>query len=362
MDPLEIVRRRLVTQRLAGTAADTVAAAVAWLGAVQAQEFAEVKWSLAERTENCADTDVEAAFSLGDIVRTHALRPTWHFLAREDARWILRLTRTRVHALNAYWYRRAELDDRVFALSEVVLRRVLGDGEPRTRSELAEALAAGGVEAAGPRLAYVLMHAELDEIICNGPRRGRQHTYALFDDRVPVASVDGRSRDSALAELVFRYFRSHGPATLRDFTTWSSLPVRESRAAADGMADRIDSVLDDNGIRWYSARAASVSPSPGRLEGAFLVPMYDETIVAYQDLRVVLAHPVDRADSIERAVVIDGRTVGTWKRTITGASVVVECSLFGQLSASERRALQDAVARFGRFLGLPVTLQATQAA
>ncbi len=110
MDPLGTVRRRLVAQRLAGDHFDEVGDAVHWLGAVQAQEFDEAKWSLAERTRECTGTDAEAAFARGDIVRTHVLRPTWHFVAREDVRWLLRLTRPRVQALNRYWYRKSELD------------------------------------------------------------------------------------------------------------------------------------------------------------------------------------------------------------------------------------------------------------
>jgi hypothetical protein len=358
VDPLDIVRQRLVNQRLAGDAFATVADAVGWLGAVQAQEFAEAKWSLAERVGDCTDTDVEEAFSRGDIVRTHVLRPTWHFVTREDARWILRLTRPRVHALNAYWYRRAGLDDTVFARADEVFVRALAGGEPRTRTELAAGLAGVGIEAAGPRLAYLLMHAELDEIICNGPRRGRQHTYALFDDRVPLAADDHRPYETALDEFALRYFRSHGPATVRDFASWSSLPVRDVRAALARLEDKIESVVDEDGTVWFSARpTASASVRPDRLKGAFLLPMYDETIVAYQDLRVVLAHDPPRPELVERAIVIDGRTVGSWRRTLSGDSVAVGARLFGRISDSEAAALQDAVGRFGRFLNLSASLE-----
>lgn len=363
LDPLEIVRRRLVSQRLAGGGFDGVADAVGWLGAMQAQEFAEAKWSLGERIRDSTDAEIEAAFSRGDIIRAHALRPTWHFLARDDARWILRLTRPRVHALNAYWYRQAQLDGALFARSEAVLSSALADGEPRTRTELAARLADAGIEAQGPRLAYIFMHAELEELLCNGPRRGRQHTYALFDDRVPVTALDGRSRESALAEFAYRYFRSHGPATIRDFTTWSSLPVSETRAALAQMDDRLDAISDEDGTVWYSARSVpDIDGSEDRLHGAFLLPMYDETIVAYQDLRVVRAHQTAESPGIERAVVLDGKTVGTWKRTLSARSVVVEAALFGGLSGAESRALADAVGRFGRFLGREASLEISRVA
>ncbi|MBG6238134.1 hypothetical protein IWX78_001089 [Mycetocola sp. CAN_C7] len=359
LDPLDVIRRRLVVQGLTGEPCESVAAAVGWLGAMQAQEYAEAKWSIAERIRDGTDEEIETAISRGEVVRTHALRPTWHFLARDDARWILRLTRQRVHALNAYWYRRHDLDDSLFARAHDRLRSILSGGQTRTRTELAESLAGAGIEAQGQRLGYLLMHAELEEIICNGPRHGRQHTYALFDDRVPVAEHDERSRESAFTELVSRYFRSHGPATVRDFSAWSSQPTSETRAALARLADRMESTTDEAGRVWYSGQAASVAGAMAPRARAFLIPMYDETIVAYKDLRVVRAHPAAPDTSLERAVVIDGRTVGSWKRVLTADAVVVDATLFGAITGPEAAALDEAVHRFGRFLGREATLQVT---
>jgi len=361
MDPLAIVRRRLVEQRLSGEPFDDVGEAVGALGAVQAQEFAEAKWSLAERTRDCDDGDVEAAFARGDIIRTHLLRPTWHFAARDDVRWLLRLTRPRVHALNRYMYAKVELDADLLVRAHDVLARELADGEPRTRNELAERLAAAGIQADGLRLGYVLMHAELEELVCSGPRRGKQHTYALLDHRVPPASLDDISREAALDELVLRYFRSHGPATVKDFTTWSSLTVAETKAALERAGGELACEEDEDGRRWYAA-ARPGDTSSARAARAFLVPMYDETIVAYRDLRVVLAHPQPRPGLLDRAIVIGGRTFGSWRRTLTARSVLVEASLFGQLTEPEAEALDEAVGRFGRFLGLPASLEARVAA
>jgi len=278
LDALTTVRRRLFTQRLAGRPFDTSAEAVRWLGAVQAQEFAEAQWSLAQRSLDRTVTDVDAAFDRGDILRTHVLRPTWHFVHQTDIRWLLRLTRPRVHALNRYWYAKFGLDGPTLARGHDVLADALEPGRPLTRRELAGRLQLAGVEADGLRLGYLLMHAELEELVCSGPRRGRQQTYLLLDLRAPAA-------------------------------------------------------------------------------GALLVPMYDETIVAYQDLRVVLAHRDPAPGQIDRAVVIDGRTVGSWRRTLGRRSVLVDATLFGPLSTRQSTALDAAVERFGRFLGLPAALR-----
>jgi hypothetical protein len=357
MDPLSAVRQRLVTQRLAGEQSKTVADAVRWLGAVQAQEFAEAKWSLAERTRGCDDVQVEEAFARGDFVRIHVLRPTWHFVARQDVRWLLRLSRPRVHGLNRYWYRKFDLDGSLLSRAHDVLARTLGDGQPRSRRALAERLAAAGIDADGLRLGYLLMHAELEGLICSGPRSGRQHTYALLEQRAPAAELDDLSGEPAIDQLVLRFFRSHGPATIHDFTNWSSLTVSDTRTALERLAAELSRDDDASGTAWYSSTSPTSQPARERLAGAFLIPMYDETIVAYRSLRVVLARQPPRPGMLDRAIVIDGRTVGSWKRTVTARQAVIEATLFAHLAAKDVQALERTVERFGRFLGLKASLK-----
>jgi hypothetical protein len=265
-----------------------------------------------------------------------------------------------VHALNAYWYRKADLDGPLFVRSDSVLAGAVAGGEALTRAELGTRLADAGVVAQGPRLAYILMHAELEELVCSGPRRGRQHTYAHFDERVPTTVSDDRPYDTAIEDLLWRYLQSHGPATVKDFATWSSLPVRDSRAAVQRLEERIDSWADPDGTVWHSARqVAPVGIRQERLDGAFLLPMYDEMIVAHQDLRVALDAPLPRTDFLERVVVIHGVTVGTWKRTLGARSAVVDVSLLRKLTPVEGRALEAVVGRFERFLGVDTTLRSS---
>jgi hypothetical protein len=179
----------------------------------------------------------------------------------------------------------------------------------------------------------------------------------LFDERIPRHDAEARSAESALDELLHRFLRSHGPATLRDFTTWSSMPMRDSRAALARLGDSVTSEEDENGTRWYLAsHVASARLVSERGTGAFLLPMYDEMTVAYQDLRVVLDAPLPRIDFLERVVVIDGLTVGTWKRLIGRRSVEVVVRLLRALTIAERAALDGVVERFGRFLSVPASL------
>jgi hypothetical protein len=195
---------------------------VRWLGAAQSQDYHPAKWSVAERTGGVGDATMDRAFADGTILRTHILRPTWHFVLPADIRWLLQLTAPRVHALNAYPYRRLGLDDAVLAKSAALLAGALRGGNQRTRKELGAVLEGAGVATDGFRLAYILMHAELNGLVCSGAPRGRQHTYALLDER-----AERRTRDEALAKLTLRYFTSHGPATAKDLRWWSSLTAAD---------------------------------------------------------------------------------------------------------------------------------------
>lgn len=351
MDPLTIVRRRLHYQRLASEQFSTPEQAVGWLGAVQAQEFAEAKYSVGQRVQACTDAQVDQALDTGTILRTHLMRPTWHFVTADDIRWMLRLTAPRIHQLNRHWYRKFELDEDLLLRGDDILATALAGGLSRTRAELADTLHQAGISGDGLRMGYLLMHAELEGIICSGPRPGRQHTYALLDDR--VAPTPDLTRDEALSELCLRFFESHGPATIHDFTNWSSLTVADAKIGLALIDKELGSWTDGDGTTWWSA----IDPVPdNRPTGAFLIPMFDESTIAYKDLRVILAREPTQPDLLQRPIVIDGYTVGSWKRAITKRSAAIEATLFISLDRNQADALQAAVEGFGRFMDLPATL------
>jgi hypothetical protein len=182
-DALAVVRGRLRAQGLIGRGFADPARVVRALGAVQAQEFPETRWSLGERCRPSSAALVAEAFDRGDFLRTHVLRPTWHVVAAEDLPWLLRLSAPRVHAVNGTMYRASGVGPAERESAARLIRAALADG-PRTRRELASQLVAGGLPAEGVALAYLIMSAELEGLICSGPMRGRQHTHALLADRV----------------------------------------------------------------------------------------------------------------------------------------------------------------------------------
>lgn len=351
---LEKIRARQRTQRLAGEPFGSPADAVRFLGAVQAQEYADSKWALGQRLGGLGEAVVERALDHGELLRTHVLRPTWHYVAAEDVVWMQRLTRPRVHAFNRTIYERLGLDQRTLRRGHDAIGAALADGQPRTRKELAAALAAAGVEAAGGRLAHVVMYAELEALICSGPRRGKQHTYMLIADRARGARE--LEPEAALTELTRRYFTSHGPATVRDFQWWSGMKVSAVREGLAAVADELVEEVDRDGRSWFRSAIGSAPSSAGQRR-ARLLSIYDETLVAYQDLRNVgRTEPRPELADYEQPVTIGGRIVGGWRRRIGPRSVAVEIRPITAFSDADRAALRAEVARLGSFFGLPATL------
>jgi hypothetical protein len=222
---------------------------------------------------------------------------------------------------------------------------------------LGAALAQGGVSVDGLRLASLVGHAELDGIVCSGPRRGKQFTYALLDERVPKAPA--LTRDEALAALAGRYFTSHGPATIPDFVWWSGLTVGDARRGIAGAGGNL--VRESmGGIDYWLAPPAELAAPPIPRGAVYLLPNYDEYTVAYRDrgafFDAAFAGPPAARENVPfgNAIVLDGRVAGWWKRTLRKGTVVVDARWLAEPSAAQTRAFADAVERYAAFLGLSV--------
>ena len=232
--PDPFIARRMRAQRLSAPMAADPAAVVAWFGAVQAQEYQPAKWALAQRAPGLTDTQIDRALADGTIIRTHGPRPTWHFIAQADARWVLTAVAPRVQLRSRTMYRTYEIDAALMTRARRIVEKALGGGQFLTRAAIGKALAAKGIEAAGIRLGLVVFVLELDQVVCSGPRQGKQFTYALFDERVRGALV--LPPDEARTALAARYVASHGPVTVNDFVWWSGLTVGEARRAFESVS------------------------------------------------------------------------------------------------------------------------------
>ncbi len=353
MLPPDIVGPRLHFQRLLKPRFRSAGEAVSWFGAVQSQDYDGARWAIGMRAPRLAAADVDGAFNRGEILRTHVMRPTWHFVAPDDIRALLLLTGHRVQAFNASYYRKVGLDRAVVSRAYKVITRVLRDGQMKTRAEVSAALRDDGIEAAGIRLAFVMMSAELDGLVCSGARRGSQFTYAILDERVPQRRVV--TRDEALAAFATRYFTSHGPATIRDFAWWSGLTMRDGK---EGIALAGDALVEralDGRAHWQGVTAAPRQP-PG--VSLYLLPNYDECLIAYRDRGTSVApRTAASVGAFPHQLVIDGHWAGGWRRTRLPDSVHVEVKPFTRLTRALREALDVQLARYAQFHGLPATLK-----
>lgn len=326
--------------------------------AMQSQDFGPAKWSVGQRLNGFRDEDIERKISDGSILRTHVLRPTWHFVARTDLRWLMALSGPRVQKGLESRYRQLGLDSKTRSRAERVVVGRLEGGNHLTRKELGDALRTSRIDPEGQRLPHLLSHCELESIICSGRVSGKQQTYALFDERVP----QGRpfERDAALTALVRRYLAGHGPATLRDMSWWSGLTIADLRTGLDGVGHQAVSE-EINGLTLWTLDEA---PRGGtRRARAQLLQAYDELIVGYTESRH-LGDP--RAEAIRAAftnrhlptgtVMLGPGAVGHWRRSVKEKVVDVEVLLYEKLRGPDNKALEAAAAELGHFLGKDVRL------
>lgn len=350
MNLSDIAAIRLANQQILNTSFTNPAELVAWMGAVQSQDFAMAKWAVGLRLKKGTDASIEQAIDAGGIIRTHIMRPTWHFVAKEDARWIMDLTAPHVYKLAGTMYRQLKLDDSVFKITNDLIGKLLADGNELTREEVIAEVNKAGIETDNLRATHIMFQAELDKIICNGARRGKKFTYALFDKKVPSAAP--LNRDEALAALAKRYFLSHGPATVQDFAWWSGLSLTDSKRGFEAVRGDFESALV--GGREYLFRAATELPKVPA--NAMLIPPFDELTIGYADRSAamddIVAQNPDSGNGIFKPLVmVKGKIVAVWRRTEKKDSVNIEISPLSKMSVAAEKSLQTAGTAYARFIG-----------
>lgn len=330
---------------------------------MQSQDYAGAKWAVGQRVRGKGGDDaVERALDEGRILRTHGPRPTWHFVAPEDIRWMLALVGPRVRAAMAYYDRQLELTESVYGRANQAMVRALEGGRSLTRTELGEVLAGAGIEATGQRLGHLMMRAELDAVVCSGPRRGKQSTYALLDERAPRA--ERRGRDESLGALATRYFSGHGPALPLDFAWWSGLTLGDAQRGIQIAGPDLVAVTVAGRTYWQGASTASVRRITTDRARVHLLPNFDEYLIAYKERSAVTdrtlfpASPGVRAEVFaNHLIIVGGRLVGGWRRLTERKTVIVETRVLRALTPAERAGLDAAARRLAAFLDQPVEVR-----
>ncbi|MEO6759281.1 MAG: winged helix DNA-binding domain-containing protein [Saprospiraceae bacterium] len=349
-----IAQLRLQNQQIAGTKFHTPEEVVAWHGAMQAQEYSSAKWAVGLRLPPATDETMEAAIATGTILRTHLLRPTWHLVAAADIRWMMALTAPQIRAQSGARHRELGLDAPLLKRSNDLIARALEGGKHLTRAELAEVIAQAGIPVDASRMVYFMFSAELDAVVCNGLRRGKEHTYALLHERVPAGHVP--TKEEALAELARRFFISHAPASLPDFTWWSGLRVGDARQALEAIKSELES-QPVGSIAYWMPKGTEIPEKV--LPAEHLLPAFDEYLVSYKDRSAILdtaqtSQVITSNGIFKPLIVVDGRVAGIWSRMEKKHHLILSKQLFIPLSARQESGILKAAERYGRFLGKAV--------
>jgi hypothetical protein len=353
--PFGPARRRLTALRLsalgiADPMAPTPEAVVRNALATQAQDYLGTLWAVGLRTPDASAADVESAHEAGRFVRSWPMRGTLHFVAAEDLGWMLGLTAARMLQTAAGTRRRIGLTDADYARAEGVARELLAGDRKATRAELHAAFEAAGVSTEGQRGVHILGQlAQLGILVL-----AARDSWALLDEWVP--SPRRLDREEALREFALRYFISHGPATVKDFSWWSSLTMADARAGLASARESLDE-LELDGTTYY------LRPDLEPAERAVhLLPGFDEYLLGYGDRSAPLAGT--HANTVVPGgnglfmptIVIDGEVVGIWKRERRSKRIVVTLSPLQPLTGVAMRGIKKRIARYAEFLGTEVEL------
>ncbi|MFA6056752.1 MAG: winged helix DNA-binding domain-containing protein [Taibaiella sp.] len=350
MKEKELLSYRLFNQQLSASTLQTPAELVSWIGAVQAQDYAMAKWAIGLRLKNANDDIIEKAITDGSIIRTHVLRTTWHLVTPEDIRWMLQLTAPGIYKQMAYYDRQLDIEQRELMKSAKLFEKTLTGKKQLTRPELEEIFTKAKFNCDGMRFGHLLMHAELQGLICSGAKKGKQITYALLEERVPATRK--YNRDESLAMLTRKYFQSHGPATLKDYMWWSGLTAKEAKEGIALLEGKINNVSYNEEVLWYIDLQDKIKMD----KTIYLLPNYDEYIVGYTNRDALM--PENNKNKLSRegnplfinTIIINGQVCGTWKRTLKANEVMINSTVFGELSMTNKKQMEQAEQRFKQFL------------
>jgi hypothetical protein len=352
----EIILLRLYNQQISHNPSHAPEQIVAWMGAIQAQDYAGAKWSLGLRLPKGTEADIDKAIARKAIVRTWPMRGTLHFIAADDVRWMLKLLTPRIIAGSAGRNRQLELDETIFNKSHDLLISAMEGGKQLMRSEVYAILENAGITTAGQRGIHIINYLAQKQVLCHGVHNEKQPTYALLDEWIPVSkNLEG---GEALAELAQRYFKSHGPATLNDFVWWSGLKISDAKEALNAVMSSLERIECEGKTYW----AETGHPEMNAIKSTFLLPGFDEYMLGYTDRTLILA--AQHAGKIVPGnngmfmptIIVDGRVKGLWKRVLKKDKISIDIIPFEKFTKAKMKAITLEARKYGDYLGKSVSL------
>ncbi|WP_083252012.1 winged helix DNA-binding domain-containing protein [Pedobacter steynii] len=350
MKPRDISSIRLINQQIETSSFTCGKELVSWMGAMQAQDYAMASWGIGLRIPGFTEKKVQAEIDQGRILRTHLLRPTWHFVAADDIWWMLELTASHVKTKSRSRFKELGLSPEICQKSNRIIEKAFSKNKYLTREELHAEIENNKLSIDKDRLTYLIFWAELEGILCSGIKRDKNQTYAILGDRVPKPS--SLSRDEALAKLAFTYFSSHCPASLADFSWWSGLSVTDAKRAMEIIRPKFifETIADQQ--YWFPENFSTPFPKNSSVH---LLPAFDEFLISYKDRTAAFPlghHP--KAFTINGifhpVIVVNGQVKGIWKRTIKKDKVYFEPFFFNPVPQKTLDLTKKAAINFAEFL------------
>ncbi|CAM3643504.1 winged helix DNA-binding domain-containing protein [Flavobacterium chungbukense] len=351
----EISHHRMVAQKLFKATSSSPQEVVKHFGAMQAQDYAMAKWAIGSRCDS-TEKEIEEAINSGKIIRTHILRPTWHFVAADDIYWMLELSAPQVKRLFATMAIQHGFDEKKFDQVNSKIEKLLAGNNHLTREEIMKEL---NIEKSAGDLSpvIVMMNAELDGLVCNGRMKGKQITYALLEERVakPKAKL---TKEEALAKLALRYFESHGPATVSDFSWWSGFPVTICKKTVNAIELQLNNITIDNQQYWF--KKDLINEGNFR-ESVHFLPAFDEILIAYKtrEASFLAANQskVFTNNGIFKPIILEnGKVIGIWKRTFKKDHAKIETEFFNETEKHKKEILFEGIKSFETYLQTKVVI------
>ena len=355
--PLEkIPSLRSLNQQLTNPKFKTAKEIAGWIGALQAQDYSMSKWALGIRLKNSTEVAINKEINSGSIIRTHLLRPTWHFVSSNDIYWILELTAPRIKAAVKFRDKQLGLTDPVFDKCNRILEKSLRDYNHKTREELITELKKNKIDIEENRASHIFLRAEMEGIICSGKQKNEKPTYAVLEEWVPEHKKT--NRDEALRELAKRYFTSHGPASIHDFHWWSGLSMSDVKLSLDYNKDNLITEIIQNKTYWMANDYIKPKPDFNEIN---LLPAYDEFLISYRDRTATLSlienkKVISNNGLFYPTILQNGHVIGTWKRNVKNDTVFVTINLFKPDNLYLGDMLTKSLTRYSNFINKKIEL------
>lgn len=339
----DLIRQRLLNLQIAECNFSKPEELVYHLGAMQSQDWNMAKWAIGLRMPHLKETDIEKAFNEGKILRTHVMRPTWHFVHPKDIRWLIQLTGPRVEAFNKTYYRKHGVDDKLVKRGKDIILKALEGKNFLTREQLNEELRKKKSNDNNFQEMLIIMKMELEGLICSGPRIGKQFSYALMDERVPKSK--SYTNEEALGMLTKKYFSTRGPATLKDYSWWSGLSMKEVREGIEMQKSIFTKESVDKTDYYFIPNNDKLT---AKHQTTFILPDYDEYGISYKDRSAYLPK-IDTPINTYHYFIVNGVAGGTWHKNVKGKSFVIETTPLQPLSKAKATEVEKAIQRYKEF-------------